>query len=420
VRRVRSTQRLSPVPFCYTRFGDSSPLGVRNPPVRVLARAMVVSVTNPSQGPGVFIHETRLTAPRKIMVRATNWIGDAVMSLPALEALQARFPEAEIVPVVKPWVSDVYSHYPPLRRQLVYDPQGEHRGIAGFSRFVTQLRTERFDAAILFQNAFHAAWMAWRARIPSRLGYARDGRSHLLTEAVDAPPPAAYGHQAFYYLHLLFRSGLIARPEPPRALTDCWLKISVEERSWATEYLEALGLEGPRFLIALMPGASYGPAKRWAPDGFAAVADRLIAALNADVLIFGAHSEKTLAEQVAQEMTHTPTVIAGEATLGESMSLLEQCRLVVTNDSGSMHVAAALALPVVAIFGSTDPQATGPLGPYARIVQTYVPCNPCGLRMCPIDFRCMSGVTVDMVYRTALELVKSLKVTFDSPARRRR
>jgi heptosyltransferase-2 len=367
----------------------------------------------------VFIQGTRVKNPRKIMVRATNWIGDAVISLPALEALQSRFPEAEIVPVAKPWVSDVYNHYPPLRRHLVYDPQGEHHGVSGFAKFIHQLRAERFDAAILFQNAFHAAWMAWRARIPNRIGYARDGRAPLLTEAIDAPPAAAYGHQAFYYLHLLFRSGLIARPEPPRPLIDSWLKITAEERRWASQYLESLGLQGPRFLIALMPGASYGPAKRWPPDRFAALADRLIATLNADVLIFGSQTEKDLAEQVAQEMTHTPIVIAGETTLGESMSLLEQCRLVITNDSGSMHVAAALALPVTAIFGSTDPQATGPLGPYARIVQHPVPCNPCGLRLCPIDFRCMEGVTVSMVYRTALELVKHLRVTFDRPARRK-
>jgi heptosyltransferase-2 len=368
----------------------------------------------------VFIYETRLKEPRKIMVRATNWIGDAVMSLPALAALQARFPEAEIVPVVKPWVSDIYKHYPPVRRHFLFDPHGLHRGPSGFARLIHELRAEQFDAAILFQNAFHAAWMAWRARIPNRIGYARDGRASLLTEAIDPPPPAAYGHQIFYYLHLLFRSGLISRPEPPQPLTETWLRVNSEERGWATGYLESLGLQGPRFLIALMPGASYGPAKRWPSDRFAALADRLIAALNADVLIFGSQEEKALAEQIAQEMTHTPIIIAGEATLGQSISLLEQCRLVITNDSGSMHVAAALALPVTAIFGSTDPQATGPLGPYARVVQHWVPCNPCRLRVCPIDFRCMSGVTVDMVYRSALELVKSLKVTFESPAHRRR
>jgi heptosyltransferase II len=368
----------------------------------------------------VFIQATGLRDPRKIMVRATNWIGDAVISLPALEALQSRFPNAEVVPVAKPWVSDVYNHYPLLRRHLVYDPQGEHRGVSGFARLVDQLRTERFDAAVLFQNAFHAAWMAWWARIPNRIGYARDGRAPFLTEAIDTPPPAAYGHQAYYYLHLLFRSGLIARPDPPRPLTDPWLKIPANEKQWAAQYLESLGLQGPRFLIALMPGASYGPAKRWPPDRFAALADRLISALNADVLIFGSEAEKPLAEQVAQEMAHTPIVVAGETTLGQSMALLEQCRLVVTNDSGSMHIAAALALPVAAIFGSTDPLATGPLGPHAHVIQHAVPCNPCGLRACPIDFRCMEGITVSMVYRAALELVKNLRVTFDSPPHRRR
>lgn len=368
----------------------------------------------------MFIGGSRLIEPKKIMVRATNWIGDAVMSLPALEALQARFPEAEIVPVAKPWVSSVYEHYPGSRRHIVYDSEGEHRGPSGFAKFIRQLREEQFDAAILFQNAFHAAWMTWRARIPNRIGYARDSRAPFLTDAVEAPPPAAYRHQSFYYLHLLFRSGIIARPEPPRPLTDAWLRISSKERGWAAEYLESLGLQGPRFLLALIPGAAYGPAKRWPADRFAELADRLITSLNADVLIFGSPAEKPLAEQVAQEMSHTPVILAGETTLAQSMSLLEQCRLVVTNDSGSMHVAAALALPVTAVFGSTDWRATGPLGPYARVIQHSVPCSPCGLRVCPIDFRCMEGVTVDRAYRAALEHIKSLGVAFDSPARGRR
>jgi heptosyltransferase II len=362
---------------------------------------------------GSCLHE-----PRKIMVRATNWIGDAVISLPAIEALQVRFPDAEIVPVAKPWVSDVYRHYPGIQRFIAYDPENEHRGVRGFSLLISQLRSEQFDSAILFQNAFHAAWMAWRAGIPKRIGYARDGRTALLTEAIAAPPPAAYGHQAFYYLHLLFRSGLIARPEPPRPLEEAWLAITPEEGAWAENHLHSLGLQGPRFLVALVPGASFGPAKRWPLGRFASLADRLVAALNADVLIFGSRAERELAEEVAQEMSHTPTIVAGETTLGQSMALLQRCRLVVTNDSGSMHVASALGLPVIAIFGSTDWHATGPIGPYTMVVQRGVPCSPCGLRVCPIDFRCMEGVTVDMVYRVALEMVKQLGITFDRPAGR--
>lgn len=353
------------------------------------------------------------------MIRATNWIGDAVMSLPAIEALEARFPTAEIVLVAKPWVSDVYSHSDPARRIIVYDSRGEHQGMAGFSKLIGQLQSERFDAAVLFQNAFHAAWMAWRAGIPVRIGYARDSRGFLLTDPIEPPPAASYGHQTFYYLHLLFRAGLIARPEPPRPLTDPWLSVGAGKKNWVTGFLESSGLHGPRFLAGLFPGAAFGPAKRWFPDRFAALADRLVAALSADVLIFGSQTERPLAEDIARQMSHTPILVAGEITLGQSMTLMEQCGLIVTNDSGSMHVAAALGLPVVAIFGSTDARATGPLGPNARVIQHLVPCNPCGLRTCPIDFRCMEGMTVATVYRAALELVKASEKPLNRPAHTR-
>ncbi len=357
--------------------------------------------------------------PRKIMVRATNWIGDVVISLPALEALRARFSDAEITVVAKPWVSDVYHRHAAVSRLIVYDPEGEHRGREGFARLIRRLRDEKFDAAILFQNAFHAAWMAWRARIPVRIGYARGGRRAFLSNAIEAPPPAAYGHQLYYYLHLLFRAGILPRPEPLRPPMETRLALQPEEEAWAERHLRSLTLEGPRFLIGLAPGASYGPAKRWLPERFAELADRLIVALSADVLIFGSQGEKQVAEQVAAEMEHTPVIVAGETSLRQSMALLERCRLVVTNDSGLMHVAAALALPVIAVFGSTDPRATGPFGPYARVVQNLVPCSPCGLRSCPIDFRCMEGTSVDMVYRAALELVKQLDIAYDRPPQKR-
>ena len=111
----------------------------------------------------------QLERPRKILVRATNWIGDTVISLPALDALRKQFPDAEIVLVTKPWVSEVYWHYPGLLRQIIYDPAGQHRGVRGFRKLIEDLRAEHFDLAVLFQNAFHAAWMAWRARIPVRI-----------------------------------------------------------------------------------------------------------------------------------------------------------------------------------------------------------------------------------------------------------
>lgn len=351
--------------------------------------------------------------PGKILVRATNWVGDGVMSLPALEALRTRFPSAEVVLVAKPWVAELYNHHPAVNRSIVYDSAGEHRGARGFMKLIEQIRAEDFDMAILFQNAFHAAWMAWCARVPVRIGYELEGRGALLTNSVPVPSPALYGHQSNYYLHLLFRAGLVERLDP---VDRIHLNIQPNEKAWAARQLKGLGLEGPRFLVGLTPGAAFGPAKRWLLDRYADLADRLIGALNADVLIFGSQSEKSLAEDIAHMMEHTPTILAGETTLRQLMAMLAQCRLVITNDSGSMHLAAALGLPVVAVFGSTDENATGPVSPFARVVKQPVPCSPCGLRECPIDFRCMQAVTVDKVYRTALGLIKKYGVTHDRPA----
>jgi len=349
--------------------------------------------------------------PRKILVRTTNWIGDAVISLPALESLRKTFPASEIVLVSKPWVSEVYWHYPAALRQIIYDPAGKHRGVRGLELLVQDLRAENFDLAILFQNAFQAAWIAWRSRIPVRIGYARDCRGTLLTEPVEVPSRGAYGHETYYYLQLLFRAGLIERPEPVLPLGETRLILREAEKSWAQKRLQSLRLDGSPFLVGIHPGASFGPAKRWPPERFAALADRLIGALRADVLIFGSAAEASLVESIARLMKHSPTVLAGKTTLTQMMALLSECRLVVTNDSGPMHLAAALGLPLVAVFGSTDERGTGPLSTQARVIRTQVECSPCGLRECPIDFRCMQNVKVDDVFKVAIELVERTGVT---------
>ena len=352
-------------------------------------------------------YQTSSWNPKKIMVRATNWIGDAVMSLPAIEALRARFPNSEIVLVAKPWVSELYLNHPAVNRQIVYDPEGAHRGARGFWRLVQELRSEGFDAAILLQNAYQAAWMAWCAGIPLRIGYARDGRSSLLNEVVQVPPPPAYGHQVYYYLQLLFLSGLI---EKPQTVEEIHLYLSEAERRWGARQLQSMGLGGKRFLIGICPGASFGEAKRWLPDRYALLADRLIDVLGADVLIFGSRADIPLAEAVARAMGHTPVLVAGRTTLREFMALLAKCHLAITNDSGPMHLAAALQIPLLTIFGSTNERATGPVGRRVRIIKRTVECSPCGHRQCPIDFRCMTGVSVDDVYKAALESVKSWQI----------
>ena len=350
---------------------------------------------------------------QRILVRSTNWVGDAVMSIPALEALRARFPRAEIVLLSKPWVSELFWHHPAVNRQIIYKPKSEHRGPLGFAKLVRELRAEKFDAALLLQNAFQAAWMAWLARIPLRIGYARDNRSFLLHDAIEPPLPAAYGHQVYYYLQLLFRAGLIDKPQPVKEIR---LRLADAEKTWALKKLDGLGLSGQRFLVGIAPGAAFGPAKRWLPERFAGLADRLIGALNADVLIFGSAAERPLAEEIASSMKHTPTIVAGETSLRQLLSLMAGCRLIVANDSGPMHLAAAMGIPLVAVFGSTDERATGPLGTRIRIVKQDVECSPCGKRECPIDFRCMADLTVEEVFRATLELVKRWNLTHEYSA----
>jgi lipopolysaccharide heptosyltransferase II len=347
------------------------------------------------------------------MVRATNWVGDAILSLPALEALRARFSDTDIVVVAKPWVADLYSNHPGMFRLIVYDPEGEHRGRAGFAKLVQSLRQERFEAAILFQHAFHAAWMAWRAGIPVRIGYRTDARGALLTEPIALPARGHAGHQSSEYLELLFRAGLLH--ERPGAVQEAAIAVTKTERRWAGEEIKVLGLDGPRYFVGLNPGASFGPAKRWPAERFAVLGDRLVGALGADVLVFGTEAERPLAETVARLMQHTPVVLAGNTTLREWMALTARCRVVVTNDSGPMHVAAALGVPVVAVFGSTDERATGPLSRWARVVKRPVACSPCGLRQCPIDLRCLMEVSVDQVHRAALEAVADCEASRRRP-----
>jgi heptosyltransferase-2 len=336
----------------------------------------------------------------KLMLRATNWVGDAVMSLPAVRALREAMPQAHIAMVARPWVADVYQREKAIDRVILYP---KPKGIADRLAFARALRRERFDAAVLFQNAFDAAFMAWWARIPTRIGYNRDGRGFLLTSAVPVPRPGeSPAHERFYYLKMLRRAGIVDRlPEVDEIRLDGIEKARAE----GLTRLAALGISGPVF--GLSPGAAYGNAKRWLPERFAEAAVTIANTCGALPLLFGSSPERPLCESVAQNIRSAGVDarnFAGETTLTEFISLAAACRLFLTNDSGSMHIASALSVPTVAVFGSTDHVTTGPSGPLARIVREGVDCSPCLLRECPIDHRCMTRVTTARVVETALQL----------------
>jgi heptosyltransferase-2 len=306
---------------------------------------------------------------RRILVRATNWVGDAVMSLPALRALRQRFHGAHIAILAKPWVADLYRREPFCDELIPYTAQGA----AAKFRAARALRAQAFDCAILLQNAFEAAALAYLAAIPERIGYARDGRSLLLTRAVPVPSPGEIPrHERFYYLELLRRCGILDRLPDSAAIR---LESSAEARAAGVERFRALGFAGP--LVGVSPGAAYGSAKRWLPERFAQAADRVAAELGASVAIFGSQDERELCAAVASAIAAPVKNFAGATTLAEFIDLAAACRVYLTNDSGAMHIASALGIPTVAIFGATDDSTTGPTGPLARVLREPVECSPC-------------------------------------------
>ena len=340
--------------------------------------------------------------PKAILVRATNWVGDAVMSLPALRALRQRFPQAQISILAKPWVADLYRREP-FCNQLIPFTAGTWAEKWAAAR---ALRCHRFDTAILMQNAFEAAAIANVAGIPERIGYARDGRGFLLTRAIPVPKPGEIPrHESFYYLELLRRAGIV--DEIP--LNDA---IRLEGAPSA----RAAGLERYRTLalgetvIGISPGAAYGTAKRWLPERFADSAIRVANELGAAIAIFGSQDERglcqTVAQSVAASIVKPVKNFAGETTLAEFIDLAAACRVYLTNDSGAMHIASALGVPTIAVFGATDHQATGPTGALATVVCEQVECSPCLKRECPIDHRCMTRVSAARVAEAALDLLK--------------
>ncbi|MBZ5582514.1 MAG: lipopolysaccharide heptosyltransferase II [Acidobacteriia bacterium] len=356
----------------------------------------------------------------KVLVRATNWLGDAVMSLPALRALRDALPRAHLAVVARPSLAELYAREECIDRVIPYPAPkslGERRA------FAARLRDERFDAALLFQNAFDAAWMAWLADIPVRIGYHRDGRGPLLTHRIPVPEPGDIPrHERFYYLELLRRAGLMERFPAGDSIR---LARLAEARASGARRLAATGIAGP--VIGISPGAAYGNAKRWLPERFAHVGQAIRRSSEANprdspavFLLFGSPGERPLCETVAshlQELGLESRNLAGETTLGAFIDLAAACRLFLTNDSGAMHVASALGVPTVAVFGATDDSTTGPTGPLARVVREHAECSPCLLRECPIDHRCMTRVTPETVAAAALQLLEESAPAWTHEAR---
>ena len=346
---------------------------------------------------------------RKIVVRAPNWIGDAVMCTPTLLDLRKAYTNAHITLLGRPAIVELLRDHPGIDQVLLYEHEGAHIGLLGKVRLIKQLRRAKFDLAILLQNAFEAAFLAFCAGIPNRWGYGTDGRSFLLTRAVPVVTTKRGAHQVQYYQSLIQVLVGQVNPHPLQLVISPEDELNVDER-----FPELMTTNGD-YLIGLNPGSVYGSSKRWLPDRFAELADRVIKQIRREIgphpsvkcVVVGGAGEESLAQSIALLMKSKPIVVSGKTTLRELMGIIKRCSLFVTNDTGPMHIAAAFNVPMVAIFGSTDPHHTAPYGWEDTVVHHAVTCAPCFLRSCPIDHRCMSQVTVQQAFEAAMQQLQA-------------
>jgi heptosyltransferase II len=396
--------------------------------------------------------------PKRILVRGVNWLGDAVMTTPALMRLRERFLDAHITLLTPEKLRELWTLHPAVDEVIGFAASEGVLSVAQRLRkasFIEGLKTGRavretgltqeaalaevkklrpavFDLALVLPNSPRSALEVWLAGIPQRIGYARPWRNWFLTQAVatrpshvrmrkrppnkirelveqsganlaaGTPVPAS-AHQLHEYLHLIGALGASPEPVPP-----CLVITAAEAEATARKFGLMDALKDARPVLGLNPGAEYGSAKRWPADKFVAAANGIQKLTNCDWVILGGKGDVELAGKIASGVP-AATNLAGNTSLRELMALLKLCRGLLTNDTGPMHVAAALGTPVVVPFGSTSPELTGPGLPgdtRHRLLKSDAVCSPCFLRECPIDFRCMKGITVERVTAAALDVFR--------------
>ena len=340
---------------------------------------------------------------KRVVVRGTNWVGDSVMTVPALRALRRLLPDAHITLAIRPSAKGIFSEADFIDDVLVYNRRN------AFS-VVSQIREWRrgdFDLAVLFQNAFEAALIPFLAGVPVRLGYATESRQALLTHPLPLPDWRSSKHEVFYYLYLitaleqlLSGTSTVCESDPDMSLT-----ISEARKSEAAELLRSCGVHEEKSVVAICPGSINSRAKRWPAESYAALADRLLEQ-HRQVVLIGSRDELDVTNEVTSRMHNQPVVLTGKTTLDQITAVLAMVDLVVTNDTGPAHIASALGCPTIVIFGPTNPLTTRPFSFKAEILRHPPDCAPCMLRDCPIDHRCMTAITVDEVYEHSNALLK--------------
>jgi heptosyltransferase-2 len=335
--------------------------------------------------------KSNLSQVNRILVRGVNWVGDTILSYPTVQQLKTLFPHTHLAILVPSHLVDLWKTFPYVDEIIPFHKKGGLRSVWEDLNISQSLKERNFDLAVILPRSFRSAFQVYLARIPVRIGYQDEGRSLLLTDGIPRKEEVLHIHRVHYYLKLLEPLGKIEGCPSHRIF------LREEDRRWAEQTLRDLGILDGRPLVGMNPGATYGMAKCWSPARFGELGKRLSERWKATVLLFGKEGEESIANEILQHIENGGIDLTGKTRLLQLAALLERCHLLVTNDTGTMHVATAIGTPVVALFGSTDFITTGPWGEGHRVVRKEVPCSPCLKRVCPTNHRCMDLITVDEV-----------------------
>lgn len=345
--------------------------------------------------------EIKSESIERVVVRGANWVGDAAMTVPALRELRRVLPAARVTLATRPWAEALFAGAEFVDEVVaVSESKSSARSVWEDAR---EWRARRFDLAVLFPNSFAPALSARLARIPFRVGYATQGRGALLSHPLPVPEWRDRRHEVFYYLNVVagLERALRGSSEIETREPDSSLTVSEDRRHEALALLREPGARDSRALVALCPGSTNSRAKRWPSERFAALADMLAERAGAQVILIGAGEELDISEEVARLARRRPRILTGKTNLAQTAALLSVADLLVTNDTGPAHVAAAVGCPVVVIFGPTNPETTRPFSALAEVLRKPPECAPCMLRDCPIDHRCMTAITTEDVFASA-------------------
>lgn len=334
---------------------------------------------------------------KNIIIRMPNWLGDMVMATPVIQDIRTAFPNARITAMAPSSLAPLLTGNPHLDEIFAFTKSNaflrkENKDI------VRKIQLGHYDLGLLLTNSFSSAWWFWRGSVKQRIGFAQEMRGIFLTNSIKTPPQKNKEHLVITYKRLLAPLGISLSNTSPS------LYITEEEKKWVNGFLDELKIPKGYQIIGVNAGAAFGPAKCWLPERFSQAAKKMLEKEQRALLFFGDRASCDLIKKITENLGPFAFNLAGRTNLRQLLTLIERCNAFLTNDSGPMHIAAALKTPLVALFGSTNEVATGPFE-HGKVIHKRVECSPCYQRVCPIDFRCMKKIEVDEVVKEVEELL---------------